>query len=71
VTTISDAMPEDQYNFWYEGKPWVGPEDRGIKEGDLRDGGSLAERSAAIGVWHQWPDNYDYVTERWDEFLNA
>lgn len=71
VTTIQDAMPEDQYNFWYEGQPWVGPEDRGIKEGDLRDGGSLAERSAAIGVWHQWPDNYDYLTERWDEFLNA
>ena len=42
-----------------------------IKEGDLRDGGSLTERSAAIGVWHQWPDNYDYLTERWDEFLNA
>lgn len=71
VTTIQEAMDADKYGFWYEGKPWVGAEDRGIKEGDLRDGGSLADRSAAIGVWHQWPDNYDYLIERWDEFLNA
>jgi putative spermidine/putrescine transport system substrate-binding protein len=71
VTTIKDAMPKAKYDFWYEGKPWVGPTDRGIKEGDVRDGGSLAERSKHIAVWHQWPDQYDYLIQKWDEFLSA
>lgn len=71
TTTIKDAMPKEKYEFWYEGKPWVGKTERGIKEGDVRDGGSLEERSQKIGVWHQFPDNYDYVVQRWDEFLSA
>lgn len=71
VTTIKDAMPKNKYDFWYEGKPWVGAEERGIKEGDLRDGGSLIERSSKIAVWHQWPDEYDYLIQKWDEFLSA
>ncbi len=75
VTTIqkgfTDAGKADKYSFWYEGKPWKGATDRGIKEGDLRDGGSLEDRTKNIGVWHQWPDNYDYLTQKWDEFLNA
>ncbi len=71
VTTIKDAMPKNKYEFWYEGKPWVGPTDRGIKEGDLRDGGSLDERMKHIGVWHQWPKEYDYLVQKWDEFMSA
>lgn len=71
VTTIKDAFPAEKYGFWYEAQPWVGAPDRGIVEGDLRDGGSLDERANNVGVWHQYPDNYDYLTERWDEFLNA
>ena len=43
TTNIKDVMAPDKYAFWYEGKPWVGAPDRGIKEGDLRDGGSLED----------------------------
>ncbi|WP_413203398.1 ABC transporter substrate-binding protein [Rhodospirillum sp. A1_3_36] len=68
---IKDFMDPDKYAFWYEGKPWVGPEERGIKEGDLRDGGSLKTRAANVAYWHQWPDEYDHLIQRWDEFLNA
>lgn len=71
ATKIKDAMDPDKYGFWYEGKPWIGAPERGIKEGDLRDGGSLAERSSNVAYWHQWPDQYDHLINRWDEFLNA
>lgn len=71
VTTVKEAMPKHKYEFWYEGKPWVGAPERGIKEGDVRDGGSLAERAKHIALWHQWPAEYDYLVKRWDEFLSA
>lgn len=71
TTTIKNVMPPAKYAFWYEGKPWTGAPERGIKEGDLRDGGSLAERAAHVAYWHQWPDAYDHLVQSWDEFLNA
>jgi spermidine/putrescine-binding protein len=71
TTKVQDVMPKDKYDFWYMGKPWVGAPDRGINEGDLRDGGSLAERAAHVKYWHQWPDAYDHLMLRWDEFLSA
>ena len=71
TTNIKDVMDADKYGFWYEGKPWVGAPDRGIKEGDLRDGGSLEERASKIKYWHQWPDEYDHLISKWDEFLSA
>ncbi len=70
-TNIQKVMDPDRYAFWYEGKPWKGATDRGIKEGDLRDGGSLPERAAHVAYWHQWPDEYDMLISKWDEFLNA
>ncbi|MGI9419962.1 MAG: ABC transporter substrate-binding protein [Geminicoccaceae bacterium] len=71
TTKIEDAMPTEKYAFWYEGQPWSGDEERGIKEGDLRDGGSLEERASHVSFWHQWPDEYDHLIMRWDEFLSA
>ncbi|MGO4339648.1 PotD/PotF family extracellular solute-binding protein [Labrys sp. KB_33_2] len=71
TTNIKSEMAPEKYAFWYEGKPWVGAAERGIKEGDLRDGGSLAERAANVAYWHQWPDAYDHLIQKWDEFLNA
>jgi putative spermidine/putrescine transport system substrate-binding protein len=70
-TNIKSAMDPDKYAFWYEGKPWKGAAERGIKEGDLRDGGSLETRAGHVAYWHQWPDEYDFVIQKWDEFLNA
>ena len=71
TTNIKGIMPADKYAFWYEGKPWKGAPERGIKEGDLRDGGSLEERASHVAYWHQWPDEYDYLMQKWDEFLSA
>ncbi|WP_454818515.1 ABC transporter substrate-binding protein [Labrys neptuniae] len=71
TTNIKSEMAPEKYAFWYEGKPWVGAAERGIKEGDLRDGGSLTERAANVAYWHQWPDAYDHLIQKWDEFLNA
>lgn len=71
TTKISEVMPPEKYAFWYEGKPWQGASERGINEGDLRDGGSLAERSSHLAYWHQWPDEYDHLIQKWDEFLSA
>ncbi len=44
---IKKIMDPARYAFWYEGKPWSLPPERGIKEGDLRDGGSLADTRRA------------------------
>ena len=71
TTNIKDVMAPEKYAFWYEGKPWVGAPERGIKEGDLRDGGSLEERASHVSYWHQWPAEYDHLIMRWDEFLSA
>ena len=71
TTNIKDVMDADKYGFWYEGKPWVGAPDRGINEGDVRDGGSLEERASKVKYWHQWPDEYDHLISKWDEFLSA
>lgn len=70
-TNIKKVMDPQKYAFWYEGKPWVGAAERGIKEGDLRDGGALAERAKNVAYWHQWPDAYDHVIAKWNEFLTA
>jgi putative spermidine/putrescine transport system substrate-binding protein len=71
TTNIKNLMSPDKYAFWYEGKPWKGAPERGIKEGDLRDGGSLEQRASTVAYWHQWPDEYDYLMTKWDEFLSA
>ena len=71
TTNIKDVMPPEKYAFWYEGEPWTGAPERGIQPGDLRDGGSLEERAAHVKYWHQWPDEYDHLIARWDEFLSA
>jgi putative spermidine/putrescine transport system substrate-binding protein len=71
TTNIKAVFPADKYAFWYEGKPWKGAAERGIKEGDLRDGGSLETRAANVAYWHQWPDEYDHLIQKWDEFLSA
>jgi len=68
---VRALMAPEEYAFWYEGAPWVGAPSRGIQEGETRDGGSLAERSSNVAYWHQWPDEYDYLMEKWDEFLSA
>ena len=71
TTNIKNVMPADKYAFWYEGKPWKCKAEGGIKEGDLRDGGSLETRAANVAYWHQWPDEYDFLMQKWDEFLSA
>ncbi|MCD2471355.1 extracellular solute-binding protein [Jiella sp. MQZ9-1] len=71
TTNIEKVMAPEKYAFWYEGKPWAGKPERGINPGDLRDGGSLEERASKVAYWHQWPDEYDHLIQRWDEFLNA
>lgn len=71
TTNIRDVMPAEKYAFWYEGQPWQGAPERGIQEGEVRDGGSLEERASKISYWHQWPDEYDHLIMKWDEFLSA
>ncbi len=70
-TNVKKVMTPEKYAFWYEGAPWVGAAERGIKEGDLRDGGSLTQRASQVAYWHQWPDAYDYLIQKWNEFLIA
>ena len=33
--------------------------------------GPFEERAANVAYWHQWPDEYDHLIQKWDEFLSA
>ncbi len=72
TTNIQKAMPPEKYAFWYEGKPWVGaPERRNQGGRSARRRLARDTRAANVAYWHQWPDEYDYLIQKWDEFLSA
>ena len=71
-TNIKNVMDPDKYAPSGRRRPAVeGCGGARHQPGDLRDGGSLEQRAANVAYWHQWPDEYDHLIQRWDEFLNA
>jgi hypothetical protein len=40
-------------------------------DGQVRDQGSISERIERTGIFQIWPDNADYLLERWEEFEQA
>lgn len=71
-TNLSDA----EWDYWYAGKPagenLCDPQGRKIiKEGAVREGGSIQDRMANIVVWNTLMDEQNYLVRRWNEFLAA
>jgi putative spermidine/putrescine transport system substrate-binding protein len=69
------TMPE--YDFWYNGKaaasdlPGITGKVGDIKQGQVRDGGSLVQRSTKYSSWNSFFTNNVYQVRRINDFLSA
>jgi putative spermidine/putrescine transport system substrate-binding protein len=69
-------MDENEWGFWFEGKPATGdivsPQGQVIeKAGAVRDGGSFAERMGRVACWNAVMDENQYMVRKWNEFIAA
>ncbi len=67
-------MSEDEWGFWYEGKPAtadiVDPFGKTLaKTGAVRDGGSFDERFGNIVCWNSTMEENTYLVQKWNEFI--
>jgi putative spermidine/putrescine transport system substrate-binding protein len=74
--TAKAFMTEDEWNYWYEGKPAQGD----IKDpygnlmekaGTVRDGGAFWERMGNVACWNTVMDENRYMVQKWNEFVAA
>ena len=74
--TAKQFMSEDEWNYWYEGKPAKSE----IKDpygnhmenaGHVRDGGSFWERMGNVACWNTVMDENRYMVQKWNEFISA
>ncbi len=69
-------MTDDEWGYWYEGKPAVGEikSPQGVvmeKPGAVRDGGSFLERMGHVACWNSVMDENQYMVRKWNEFIAA
>src|SRR5215470_5061823 len=74
--TAKKFLTEDEWGYWYEGKPAKNPiTDPYGKEmeqaGAVRDGGSYEDRFSKIACWNTVMDEARYMNEKWNEFRTA
>ena len=74
--TSKDFMSEDEWGFWFEGKPAEGDitnpfGDVMEKAGAVRDGGSFYDRMGAVACWNAVMDENQYMVRKWNEFIAA
>lgn len=65
-----------EWDYWYEGLParraLPGADGRtAVDAGDVRSGGSYAERFGNVAVWNTVMDSYEYSLIRWYELLTS
>ena len=74
--TAKGFMSEDEWNYWYDGKPAQGE----IKDpygnlmekaGTVRDGGAFWERMGNVACWNTVMDENRYMVQKWNEFIAA
>jgi putative spermidine/putrescine transport system substrate-binding protein len=69
-------MSEDEWGYWFEGKPAQGDivnpfGDVMEKAGAIRDGGSFYDRMGAVACWNAVMDENKYMVRKWNEFIAA
>jgi len=74
--TSKDFMSENEWGYWFEGKPATGeivsPTGQVIgAAGDVRDGGSFEERMGSVACWNAVMDENQYMVRKWNEFIAA
>jgi putative spermidine/putrescine transport system substrate-binding protein len=74
--TARKFMTEDEWGYWYDGKPAKGD----IKDpygnlmekaGRVRDGGTFWERMGQVACWNTLMDENRYMVRKWNEFVSA
>lgn len=74
--TSRNFMSEDEWGYWFEGKPAQGDivSPQGVvieKAGAVRDGGSFEERMGRVACWNAVMDENQYMVRKWNEFIAA
>ncbi|MFK8076669.1 MAG: PotD/PotF family extracellular solute-binding protein [Granulosicoccus sp.] len=74
--TSKNFMSEDEWGFWFEGKPAQGDivNPQGVvmeKAGATRDGGSFEDRMGSVACWNAVMDENQYMVRKWNEFIAA
>lgn len=74
--TSKNFMSEDEWGFWFEGKPAAGDIANPFgqvmeKAGAVRDGGSFYDRMGAVACWNAVMDENQYMVRKWNEFIAA
>ncbi len=74
--TSKTYMTEDEWGFWFEGKPAQGDITNPFgqvmeKAGAVRDGGSFYDRMGAVACWNAVMDENRYMVRKWNEFIAA
>ena len=74
--TSKNFMSEDEWAFWFEGKPATGDITNPFgqvmeKAGAVRDGGSFFERMGRVACWNAVMDENQYMVRKWNEFVAA
>ena len=69
-------MSEDEWGYWFEGKPAQGDivNPQGVvmeKAGAVRDGGSFYDRMGKVACWNAVMDENQYMVRKWNEFIAA
>lgn len=67
-------MSEDEWGFWFEGKPAqndiIDPFGNKLESaGAVRDGGSFYDRMGAVACWNSVMDENRYMVRKWNEFI--
>ncbi len=76
LETTKANMSENEWGFWYEGKPAtaeiLSPTGQKLDgPGARRDGGSYWERMGNIACWNAVMDEDRYLIRKWNEFVSA
>ncbi|SDI85392.1 ABC transporter substrate-binding protein [Aliiruegeria lutimaris] len=74
--TSKNFMTEDEWGFWFEGKPAQSDISNPFgkvmeKAGAVRDGGSFYDRMGAVACWNAVMDENQYMVRKWNEFVAA
>ncbi|KZM48669.1 extracellular solute-binding protein [Labrenzia sp. OB1] len=74
--TSKNFMSDDEWGFWFEGKPAEGDiknpfGDVMEKAGAVRDGGSFYDRMGSVACWNAVMDENRYMVRKWNEFIAA
>lgn len=69
-----ELLTQDEWNFWYGGKPTSVTlkntfGEKAVAAGESRNGGSYETRFSNIAVWNTVMDTYEYSLPLWHEFI--